>query len=286
MDKVYIILLNYNGYDDTIDCINSINNNEKKLNYEIVVVDNASTDNSYEKLKKIKGIKLIKNKKNNGFASGNNIGIKYALSKNAKYVLLLNNDTIDTKDSIYKVQEKMINTNNVDIMSCRIMYYDNKDLINYYGGFINWFKGTVVMQNYKETYDKKLDNFFYCDYITGCFMFIDTRIFKKTGLLPEEYFMYYEDVDFCAIAKNKGYKLAVYGDSYIYHKASSSSGGEGSPFAIEWNTRNRLKFMKKYNFSFFSYLFFYLSRIIVAFKYIIKGKNKELKAMMRGLKKK
>lgn len=284
MNKLYIILLNYNGYQDTIDCIDSINKCEKKLDYEIVVVDNCSTDDSYNKLKKVKNIKLIKNPVNNGFSAGNNLGIKYALEQNAEYVLLLNNDTIDTVDSIYKMLEKIKSDESVGILGCRIMYYDNKNLINYYGGSIDWFKGTAIMHNYKKEYQETQNNYFYCEYVTGCSMLIRTSILDKTGLLPEEYFMYYEDVDFCAKAKESGYKLAVTGDSYIYHKASSASGGEGNPFAIEWNTRNRLLFMKKYNFKFRSYLFFYLTRIIVGMKYIIKGKNKHFKSMRKGIK--
>ncbi len=284
MDKLYIILLNYNGYEDTFDCINSIKECEKRLNYEIVVVDNCSTDDSYSKLEKIDDIKLIKAKSNDGFATGNNIGIKYALSQKAKYVLLLNNDTIDTKDSIYKMIDKMNNEMDIAVLGCRIMYYDNKELINYYGGTINWNKGTVSMYGYKEKYKEDGKKFFYCDYITGCCMLIRTDILENTGLLPEEYFMYYEDVDFCAKVKQNGYKLAVLGDSFIFHRTSSSSGGEGSPFAIEWNTRNRLVFMKKYKFKMHSYVYFYISRILVGFKYLIHGEKKKLAAMIKGIK--
>lgn len=284
VDKLYIILLNYNGYEDTVDCINSINVSEKNLDYEIVVVDNCSTDDSYSKLQKVENIKLIKNSSNSGFAAGNNLGINYALNNHAKYVLLLNNDTIDTLDSIYKLKQKMDSDVDVGVLGCRVMYNDNKELINYYGGSIDWFKGTAIMGNYKKKYVSIEDNYFYCEYITGCCMLIRTSILEKTGLLPEEYFMYYEDVDFCVRVKECGYKLAVYGDSYIYHKTSSSSGGEGSPFAIEWNTKNRLVFMKKYNFKFKSYLFFYVTRFLIGIKYIIKGQKEQLKAMRRGIR--
>lgn len=283
MNKLYIILLNYNGFDDTVECINSIKECEKKLDYEIVIVDNCSTDNSYDKLKKIKDITLIKSDYNNGFAAGNNIGIKYALDNNAEYVLLLNNDTIDTTDALYMLQKKIESDPDVGAISSRIMYYDNKELINFNGGSINWFKGTVVMNNNKKKYIENQSDYFYCEYLIGCCMLIRTSIFNKTDLLPEEYFMYYEDVDFCVKIINSGYKLAVYEKPYIYHKTSSSSGGEGSPFAIEWNTRNRLLFMKKYNFKIKSYLFFYLTRIIIGLKYLFTGKFKQLKAMIKGI---
>ena len=100
MESIAIIIVNYNNYEDTIKCVNSIRENEKKIKYEIILVDNASTNNSIEELSKIEGIVLINNKRNGGFAFGNNIGIKYAIDKNFEYIMLLNNDTEIEKNSI------------------------------------------------------------------------------------------------------------------------------------------------------------------------------------------
>lgn len=111
MEKIMIILLNYNNYKDTIECINSIKQNTSENNfiYEIVVVDNKSTNESLAKLKEIEGITLIEANENAGFSAGNNIGIKYALDNKSEYILLLNNDTIITKDSIDKMYLELKN---------------------------------------------------------------------------------------------------------------------------------------------------------------------------------
>ena len=121
--------------------------------------------------------------------------------------------------------------------------------------------------------------------MTGCCMLIKRKVFKEVGLLPEEYFMYYEDVDFCAQVQKAGYKLGVCLDSVIYHKESSSSGGAGSAFAIQWNTRNRLIFIKKYKcYWILTKMFFYITRGLVIAKYIIKGQKEQLKAVIIGIR--
>lgn len=287
-NKIYIILLNYNSADDTIECIESIRENETKLNYEIVVVDNKSQDNSIQKLEKINNIKLIKSDENNGFASGNNIGIKYAIENGAQYILLLNNDTIIEKNAISILEEQLNNHNELGIIGSRIMYYDNKELINYCGGEIDWLKATSIHNNYKQKFNNNMEKFFYTNFITGCCMLIKKEVFEKVGYLPEEYFMYYEDVDFCVRVKEAGYKLGIDTSSVIYHKVSASSGGEESAFSVEWGTRNRFIFMnkyKKYTNGIITIIYFYLTRYRMIVKYFIKGKIENSKAVLEGMKK-
>ncbi|MCL2859205.1 MAG: glycosyltransferase family 2 protein [Oscillospiraceae bacterium] len=225
--KVSIILLNYNGYKDTIECIDSIKQNEKEMNYEIIVVDNKSTDNSVEELKKIDEIILLESERNGGFAYGNNIGIKYAIDKGAEYILLLNNDTIIELNCI-SLMYKILNENDdMGMIGCRIMYYNNKELINYMGGEINWFKGIVVVKDKLTIYKENNRSFSYTNFITGCCMLIKKEVIDKAGYLPEDYFMYYEDVEYCVKVKDAGYKLGICYNAVIYHKESASSGRHG-----------------------------------------------------------
>ena len=281
---VYIILVNYNGFDDTFVFIDSIKKKEKKINYKIIVVDNNSTDDSVKKLKKIKDIKLIISKKNLGFAGGNNLGIKYALKEDAKYILLLNNDTIITENLISNMIMEYERHDDLGILGCRIMYYDNKNLINFNGGKINYNKGTVEIYNKKKKYFGNEAKFKYTDYLTGCCMLMNKKFIDSVGLLPEKYFMYYEDVDYCVKTKRKNYKMGILTDSVLYHKESSSSGGEQSPFSIKWNTRNRLLFIKKYCNKLIAYPFFYLTRLMVIMNYKIRGRNDLIKALMEGIR--
>lgn len=284
MKDLYVILVNYNGWKDTINCINSIKENDKKTN--IIVVDNNSTDESIIKLKKMKDIILIKSNENLGFAGGNNIGIKYALDKKAKYVMLLNNDTEIEKNAITVLKEKLDADSSLGIVGSRIMYYDNRNLINYCGGHINWIKCLVVHDNFQKKYENNYKQFFYTKFITGCSMMIRTEVFDRIGLLPEEYFMYFEDADFCVNSLDNGYKLGVCTDSIIYHKESASSGGSNSTFVLKWTTRNRIIFgqkYKKHSVLLLTSLLFRLRKIIKPLVYKLKGNIDARNAYLSGV---
>lgn len=285
MNEIFIILLNYNNYRDTIECVNSIIENEKQIKYKIVVVDNSSTNDSVKKLQQIENIHLIVSNENNGFANGNNIGIKYALEQGAEYILLLNNDTIITQNAISKMYKKIEEHQEIGIMGARIMYYDEPNKINCIGGKIDWTKAIAVIENKDENYEEKQEDFKYTEFMTGCCMLIKKEVIERAGYLPEEYFMYYEDVDYCVQVLDSGFKLGICLDSIIYHKESASSGGKASPFAIKWNTRNRLIFIKKYlPKKIVTKLWFYLTRFIVGIKYIVKGQKEELCALIDGIR--
>lgn len=286
MDKIAIILLNYNNYRDTIECITSIKENIdiNNFKFEIIVVDNKSTNESIDRLKKVDGITLIQANENAGFSAGNNLGIKYALNNQADYILLLNNDTIITKDSINKMYISLNKHTDIGLMSCRIMYYEDKNLINYCGGRINYFKGTAEFYNKGKEYISSGNDFIYTEVATGCCMLMKSELIKEVGLLPEEYFMYYEDVDFCAKVQKNGYRIGVCLDAVIYHKESASSGGKESPFAIQWNTRNRIIFINKYKcYGALTKLFFYSTRFIVLIKYKLKHQEENIKALKNGI---
>ena len=239
--KTCIIIVNYNGYKDTIECIESLKKNINS-NYEIIVVDNKSTDKSSELLKKIDGIHFIESDKNGGFSYGNNLGIKYALNNNFDNVILLNNDTIVTPNCFDLMVEKS-KIKDVGIVGNKILYYDDKNKIYAYGGCINRKRGTVELgYNLKENCE--LENL-EVDFISGCCMLIKRDVFEKIGLLNEEYFMYYEDVEFC-LKTSEYFKLIVINDSVIFHKVSASTGGEANPFAIKYNTNNPKYLLKSF----------------------------------------
>src|SRR4030042_6421634 len=142
MIKVFLVILNWNGYKDTIECLESVSKVEPE-NYElhVVVIDNASTDNSVDKIMNFKTDKLefniLTNKKNLGFAGGNNVGIKYSLEKGADYILLLNNDTTVQPDFLEILVYKFETDNQVGIIAPRINYYDEPEKIWSDGGKIS-----------------------------------------------------------------------------------------------------------------------------------------------------
>lgn len=244
--KIAIILLNYNNYNDTINCIESL----KKVDYPnffVIVVDNNSTNDSFAYLKKMENdkIKIINSGKNGGFAFGNNVGIKLALEQKAEYVLLLNNDTIVTPNFLTKLEECFLIKNNVGIVTSRIMYNKERDKIWYAGGDIDWDNLRATHEGINQSIYKKHE-MREVNFASGCCMLISSECLRNVGGLPEDYFMYCEDMDYCVKVRECGYKIIYDSDSVIYHCVSSAGGGEESPFVIEWSNRARRKFYKKY----------------------------------------
>lgn len=244
--SVAIILLNYCNYKDTIACVKTL----KKINYTnylILIVDNHSPNESLKKLSALKdsGICIIDSGKNGGFAYGNNIGIRYALNIGMEYVLLLNNDTLVEPNFLSELITQGVQQAKGDIITCRIMYDFDKNKVWYAGGEIDW--NNLRAKHYSFDGSANLsDNLKEVTFISGCCMLISRTCIDKVGMLPEEYFMYYEDMDYCQHAKEEGAKLVYVPSSVIYHCVSAASGGSNSPFVIEWNNRARRKFYKKY----------------------------------------
>ena len=153
MDQcVYIVLVNYNGIQDTIECIESIKKTTYS-NYYIVVVDNASTKGDINIVKQQwDDIIVIKNDENVGFAKANNIGIKYALDHDSDLIVLLNNDTIVNTDFLPKIVDKF-DKHNIEVLTCAIKYYSDKEKYWYAGGEFKWSKGYGVHYT-----DERLNN--------------------------------------------------------------------------------------------------------------------------------
>lgn len=287
---VYIIVLNYNGVNDTIECINSLKN-IKYNNYKVIILDNNSSDGSEKILKRIfYNYQIIQNGKNLGFAAGNNIGIQKALEMNAEYILLLNNDTTVEKDLLKKMIESFSRFKNSGIVGAKIFSYQKQQWVCHAGGKVDFFKFITRDYTLKNRSVKELKIEKEVNFISGCCMLIHRDVFNKIGLLPEEYFMYYEDTDFCTKALEKGFKLIYNPEAVIYHKESASTGGFESPFAIKWNIRNRIIFMKKYRYKvnklsfFLSIIYFIITRFIRCSIYLYKKDRVRIMATWEGIK--
>lgn len=292
MPLVYIILVNYNGYKDTLECVKSLRKVTYE-NYKVVIVDNASKDASVKILKKeLMDCCVLESKENLGFAGGNNLGIKYALDSGADYVLLLNNDTLVEENFLTSMMVSFKEDKKIGVVGCKIMYHPESNIIWYGGGYIDWFKFLGMHYGIREIDKGQYDKEKKVDFVTGCCMLIKKEVLEKVGLLPEDYFMYLEDLDFCVKVKNYGYKIWYSPKAVIYHKVGFSSGGEDSAFTIEWITRNRLLFMNRYknkvpSFKFvLSKLIFYLTRAVRYIQFLIKGREDKAQAILAGIKSK
>lgn len=285
---VYIIIINYNNYQDTIECVESLEKINYK-NFKILIVDNNSSNDSINRIKtSYSKYEVMQLKDNLGFAGGNNVGIKKALKSGADYILLLNNDTIVEADFLGIMLESFTNSNNkIGIVGSKIFSYYNKELSEGIGN-IDFFRFITSNSTFNNDNKSKLEQ--EVNFVSGCCMLIKSEVFNMVGLLPEEYFMYYEDTDFCLKTLEKGFKIIYNPKSIIYHKVSSSSGGKQSPFSIKWNNRNRIIFMNKYKykvskFSFFcSKTYFYITRFIRILQYVVRNDKVRACAICNGLR--
>ncbi|MBI2268183.1 MAG: glycosyltransferase family 2 protein [Candidatus Blackburnbacteria bacterium] len=263
MIKVFAVILNWNRKQDTIECLESI----KKLTisgfqFSVVVVDNGSMDGSWEVLQSIKLPRIdyhfIENKENLGYAGGNNVGMKYALDAGADYVLVLNNDTIVSRDLVANFLNAAEEHKEVGIFSPKIYFAPGfefhqerykKDetgrVIWYAGGKFDWknILGTNrgVDEVDKGQYNKRIK----IDFATGACMFIRRELLEAVGLFDEKYFLYLEDVDLSSRAKRHNWKILYLPKAQLWHKVSRSS-GIGSQLNDYYITRNRLLFGRRY----------------------------------------
>lgn len=249
--KVDIIILNWNGKEDSIECIESLKH-VTYPNFKIILVDNGSTDGSAPYFREwYPEIEIIENGTNLGFTGGNNIAIKKAMNDGADYILLLNNDVIVESDFLDKLIIAANSNDNIGIAGPKIKYYDSPEILWSAGGYINYWLGLIAYFGIKKKDNEKYNSIKYVDYISGCVTLIDVEIFKNVGFFDNRYFSYFEDVDFSQRVKNKGYALLYVPTSVIYHKVSITSGGSLSHFSLYYNTRNKLLFLfqhsKKYH---------------------------------------
>jgi len=254
--QVSVVILNYNGFQNTIECIASMREQAKNsATIELIVIDNASQDRSSETLRKIKDITFIQNKQNLGYSGGNNIGIKYALRNKADYICILNNDVKLDKNLI----RNLIKSAESGIVSPKIYFYpgfefhasrykksDLGKVIWYAGGSIDWDNIIGIHRGVDEVDNGQYDKTEEIDYATGACIFAKREIFEKVGLFDEKYFLYLEDMDFSLRAKKSGYKIIYEPKAVMWHKNAASAGGSGSKMQDYYISRNRLLFAFKH----------------------------------------
>lgn len=263
--KVSIIILAYNGIDLTLEVLKGISELDLTgIDAETIVVDNLSKDNTVEVLRKYRlpnmNFKLIANKGNLGFAGGNNVGIKDAIERGAKYVVLLNNDVIIPSNLL----KELVNTVKTDMkigLICPKMYfakgfefhkdrYKNEDL-----GKVIWYAGGIIDRKniYSEhrgvdevdhgQFDKEEET----DYANGACVLINSKMLKEIGLLDEKLFLYWEDADLSERARRAGWKVIYTPKTFLWHKVSVAAGGPGGETNDYFLVRNRLVFGMRYS---------------------------------------
>ena len=287
LPKVNIIILNWNGKTDTIECLESLKK-MKYPNYKITLVDNGSADGSVECFKRLyPEIELIENQKNLGFAEGNNVAIKEVIERGNKYVLLLNNDTVVDKNFLCELVKIAEGNQSIGILGPTVYYYSQPNRIQSAGAKILWNKGTDYIFRLNEFDNGRHIETIEVDYVSGCAILIRTEVFKKVGYLNKDYFAYWEETDLCVRAHKVSYRIVYVPRAKIWHKGGSTS-KKITGFSQYHLIRNMFWFMKqhasKYQYLSFS-IFFFGFRLwkIIAVEIVMYKSINNLKYLFKGI---
>jgi GT2 family glycosyltransferase len=244
--KVSIVLLNLNGYQDTRDCLISLQQ-VRYPNFRAIVVDNGSSDDSFQRLQKeFPEAHLIRSEENLGFCGGNNLGIESALENRADYVLLLNNDTVVDPDFLNELVQTGESDRRIGILGPKIFYYSEPKRIWYAGGYVKY--GSGACRHFGQDHmdeGGKFDSLVDTEFVTGCAMMIKSELLREIGILDEKLFIYWEDSDYCMRAKAAGNRLVFVPTAVVWHKVSRTCGA-ASPFTLYLTTRNQLLWVSKH----------------------------------------
>lgn len=292
--KVAIILVNWNSFGYTQDCIRSLYEMPYK-DYDIILVDNGSKDDSGERLASLfPDMIYLKIIDNVGFTGGNNLALNYSINRKYTYSLLLNNDTFVTTGFLEPLVNYMDQNPGVGGVQPKIYYNHDRRLLWNAGSYYNAFTGMATTEGLNKTKTRTSEQLKNVDWLTGCALLTRNSIIRDIGLLDESLFMYYEDVDFSFRIKNAGYSLVYFPGSHIYHIAgvaykSKTRQKEGflSPFVLYVNFRNKIWMQKKYTRfyqwpSAFLVSLFYYSAVLVYF--ILRGRFVKLKTTFKAIK--
>ena len=223
--QVWAIVLNYNGHEVLADCLQSLQHQDYP-NLKILVIDNASTDDSDKIADEIEGVELIRNEQNLFFAGGNNVGIPRAFNSGTDYVVLINNDTTSDPGLISALVSALEGDKEPGIAGPKIYYHERPVVIWSAGGMVDFGKGWVRHRGIRRKDEGQFDEIAEVDYVTGCCLMFKREVFQAIGGLDESFPMYFEDTDFCTRARNAGFKVIYVPAGKMWHKISHSAGGE------------------------------------------------------------
>lgn len=276
--NVFVILVNWKGWEDTKMCLESLQDLTYP-NYSIIVVDNASEDDSVNQLKALfPEVITLESAENRGFAGGNNLGIKYAMNHGADYVWLLNNDTVVHEKALSTLINRAEQDEETGMCGSTLIYYDQRDTIQALaGGTYNKWLGITKNIGQNKRADMEFDRVEVerqLEYIVGASMLVSRKCIEQVGILTEDYFLYYEEVDWAMRAQG-AFKLGYAPESIIYHKEGASTGGSQlnaeakSKISDYYQLKNRLKFTYRF---FPKYLpFVYLTVVFALFNRMLRG---------------
>jgi len=243
-----IVIINWNGLADTRACLLSLSAGGLPAGTEVVVVDNGSSDGSVAALRReFAWVTVLDLGRNAGFAGGNNAGIRHLLERGAQYILLLNNDTLVDPGMIVAFQRAAAEHPDIAAFGGKIYCMDVRDVLWFAGG--NNVPGSPAGPTHRgecEPDRGQYDQPWECSFLTGCLVFARAAAFQTAGLLDEELFFLWEDVDWCVRCTRAGLRLMYVPTARIWHKGSASTGGKAAPVLQYYYERNRLYLIRRF----------------------------------------
>lgn len=225
-EKIAVIILNYNNYEDTVSCVSCFKGHEDQ--FELYVVDNHSTDDSGMKLQEdfrdTKHIRFIQSEVNGGYAAGNNIGIRAAIKDGLSYVCILNNDTFLNCKDLILLREFLSADSSYGVVGPVLFDYADRDIIQSAGVDIDLWRGRYLSQLVGGDESELPKEPYEVDGIVGACMMFKASLVKSIGYLPEQYFMLHEETEWCLRAKRAGFKNMCCPTARVYHRQGASLG--------------------------------------------------------------
>ena len=245
---VYVVILNWNGWQDSVRCLHSLSTVTQPLCH--LLVDNGSTDDSVDYLREtFPDLNIMETGRNLGFAGGNNVGIKYALAQGADYVLLLNNDTVVDPDFVQPLLQVLEKDTTVAAVNPKIYFLHEMNRLWATGGTTRFWLAYSGNRGRGKLDRGQFDEVETVDFGTGCCLLIRRNVLEEVGLFDTDYFAYYEDLDWSCRAQRHGYNIKFVPESKIWHavgSASKNEGGQQSAYVHFLVARNQLWALRTY----------------------------------------
>jgi GT2 family glycosyltransferase len=242
---VAIIILNWNGLKDTLECLESVHRQEYP-NFDVIVVDNASTDNSVQGIRHAwPEVVLLENRENIGYTGGNNVGMHYAVDCGADYVWLLNNDTTVSPDALSRLVAKGEKEPDVGLVSPAVYYYEDPARVQFRGGLVDEENYRLVLVKDDEDCEAILGSRADDVWLTGTALLVKRQVIDRIGYLRAGLFAYWEDVDYSLRSSRCGsFRNVMEPTASIYHKGPlpESMQSQRPPHYFYYMTRNKFYF--------------------------------------------
>ncbi|MBT1702579.1 glycosyltransferase family 2 protein [Chryseosolibacter indicus] len=280
---VSIITINYNQLQHTLDLLASLEH-VTYPNVEVIVVDNCSVQDPTAEIKRLyPKVTVLRSETNLGFAGGNNLGIR---SSKGDYLLFLNNDTEVDPGFLEPLVEMFEQHPNAGAASSKLIYYNSGNTIQYAGStMLNPFTGRNKVIGWMEKDNGQYDTLRETALAHGCSMMVPRKVIEQVGLMPELFFLYYEEIDWCQSIKRAGFKIYFVPQSKVFHKESMSV-GKKSTLKTYYMTRNRLLYMRRNSaglhktLALLFFMFFSFPKNLIT--YLKQRETDHIKAFWRG----